>query len=138
MIRILFVAMSLVLFFHTGVEAGSALPQVNIVSVPSMIPRVNGAQVYYKALQGTQFVIRAEDTAGITHILVKIDEGEFDPYTKPITLSSGKHIIVAKAQNTTGLWSNECKVNVLIKDRHAGMIIGLCSIFFLIVAHLAG
>jgi len=83
-------------------------------------------------------VVRAEDTAGIANIMVKIDEGEFEPYTKPITLSSGKHIIAAKAQNKTGLWSNEYKVNVLIKDRHAGMIIGLCGIFFLIVAHLAG
>ncbi|MFH1097750.1 MAG: hypothetical protein ABH886_07505 [Candidatus Desantisbacteria bacterium] len=138
MMRILFVTMSLVLFFYTGVEAQEALPQINIVSVPSMIPRVNGDQISYKALQGTQFVIRAEDAAGIAHILVKIDEGEFEPYTKPITLSSGKHIIVAKAQNTTGLWSNEYKINVLIKDRHTGMIIGLCGIFFLIVAHLAG
>lgn len=138
MIRMLFVAMSLVLFFYTSVNAQSAGPQVNIVSVPSIIPKTKGEHVYYKVFQGTQFVLHAKDTAGITNILVKIDEGKFDTYTKAITLPAGRHIITAKAQNTAGLWSNEYTVNVLIKDNREGILIGLCGIFFLIIAHLAG
>ncbi|MEK7813999.1 MAG: hypothetical protein AAB296_09570, partial [Candidatus Desantisbacteria bacterium] len=86
----------------------------------------------------TRFVVCAEDAAGISSILVKIDSHEFIPYTGPITIPSGKHIITAKAQNTEGLWSNEYKVNVSVRDRRIGIVIGLCSLFFLIIAHLAG
>ncbi|MFH1859518.1 MAG: hypothetical protein ABH870_00650 [bacterium] len=136
--RMLFVIMSIVLFFYTNASAQSALPQVSIVSMPKIVPKVKGEQIYYKALQETQFVICAEDPAGINSILVKIDDHEFIPYTGPITIPSGKHIITAKAQSTAGLWSNEYKVNVLMKDRRADIVIGLCGVFFLIIAHLVG
>ncbi|MDI6781861.1 MAG: hypothetical protein QME49_07155 [bacterium] len=136
--RILFVIMSIALFFYVNASAQSALPQASIVTTPSIVPKVKGGQIYYNALQETQFMVCAEDPAGISSILVKIDSQEFIPYTGPMTIPAGKHIITAKAQNTTGLWSNECKVNVSIKDRRTGVVIGWCSLFFLIVAHLAG
>ncbi len=136
--RILFAIMLVVLFSYVNASAQSALPQVSIVSTPKIVPKIKGEQIYYNALQETQFMVCAEDSAGISSILVKIDSQEFMPYTGPITIAAGKHIITAKAQNTAGSWSNEYKVNVSIKDRRVGVVVGLCSLFFLIVAHLAG
>lgn len=135
--RILFVVMFIVLFFYVNASAQSALPQVSIVSIPSMMPKIKGEQIYYNALQETQFAICAEDPAGISNVLVKVDSHEFIPYTVPITIPAGKHIITAKAQNTAGLWSNEYKVNVSVKDRRTGIVVVLCGLFFLIIAHLA-
>jgi hypothetical protein len=135
--RILFAIMFVALFSYANASAQSALPQASIVSVPKIMPKVKGGQIYYKALQETQFVVCAEDSAGISSILIKVDDQEWIPYTGSITIPTGKHVITAKAQNTTGLWSNECKVNVFIKNRRVGFVIGWCSLFFLIIAHLA-
>ncbi|MBI4777947.1 hypothetical protein HY792_03375 [Candidatus Desantisbacteria bacterium] len=134
--KILFAVMFIALFFYANASAQAALPQVSIVSVPKIVPKVKGEQIYYNALQGTQFVVCAEDSAGIGSILVKVDGQEWTPYTGPVTVPAGKHIITAKAQNTQGLWSNEYKANVSMKDRRSGILVVLCGIAFLIIAHL--
>jgi hypothetical protein len=112
-------------------------PKIIITSIPDIVPKIRPTgEIYFKALQNTQFVISTDNTAETAKIMVKIDDNEFEEYTQPIVLPPGKHILIVKAQNNAGVWSDEYKVKILVRKRHIGVIIGLCTIFFLIVAHL--